>query len=45
LKELPVELRALKELQKINLSRYGSLETLPAWIGGLTVLREIDLTY
>jgi hypothetical protein len=45
LKELPAELGALKELQKINLSGCRSLEKLPAVLGSLTALREIDLRY
>ena len=44
LKELPAELGALKQLQKINLSGFESLEKLPAGIGGLTALLEIDLS-
>ncbi len=40
-----MELGALKGLQKINLSRCKSWETLPAGIGGLTALREIYLSH
>ena len=45
LSSLPVSLRALKNLSKLNLRHVASLslEALAVFLGGLTAIQELDL--
>jgi Leucine-rich repeat (LRR) protein len=44
-REFPVALRSLKKLTKLNLNSNSQLRSLPDWIGELSQLEELHLSY
>ena len=43
LKQVPVEIREMKNLEVLDLSK-NYIDTLPSWIGELTQLKEVDVS-